>query len=56
MFDASGDHMVEMYSSMGVVMALYVASIVSLIYGDPWYQRWPTSPGKQIILCICQGC
>ena len=27
--DASGDHMVERYSSMGLVMALYVASIVS---------------------------
>ena len=26
--DASGDHMVEMYSSMDLVMALYVASIV----------------------------
>ena len=28
--DASGDHMVEAYSSMGHVMALYVAMIVSL--------------------------
>ena len=28
-FDASGDHMVETYSSMGLVMALYVARIVS---------------------------
>ena len=28
MSDASGDHMVETYSSMGFVMALYVASIV----------------------------
>ena len=27
--DASGDHMVETYSSMGLVMALYVAMIVS---------------------------
>ena len=27
--DASGDHMVETYSSMGLVMALYVARIVS---------------------------
>ena len=27
--DASGDHMVETYSSMGFVMALYVAMIVS---------------------------
>ena len=27
--DASGDHMVETYSSMGLVMALDVASIVS---------------------------
>ena len=26
--DASGDHMVETYSSMGFVMDLYVASIV----------------------------
>ena len=26
--DASGDHMVETYSSMGLVMALYVARIV----------------------------
>ena len=26
--DASGDHMVETYSSMGLVMALYVAMIV----------------------------
>ena len=30
--DASGDHMVEMYSSMGLVMALYVAMIVSLCF------------------------
>ena len=29
MFDASGDHIVETYSSMGIVMALYVAIIVS---------------------------
>ena len=28
--DASGDHMVETYSSMGHVMALYVAMIVLL--------------------------
>ena len=27
--DASGDHLVETYSSMGLVMALYVAMIVS---------------------------
>ena len=27
--DASGDHMVEAYSSMGLVMALYFARIVS---------------------------
>ena len=30
--DASGDHMVETYSSMGLVMALYVAMIVSLCF------------------------
>ena len=30
--DASGDHMVETYSSMGLVMALYVASIVSFCF------------------------
>ena len=30
--DASGDHMVEMYSSMGLVMALYVAMIVSFCF------------------------
>ena len=28
--DALGDHMVEVYSSTGLVMALYVASMVSL--------------------------
>ena len=28
--DVMGDHMVEAYSSMGLVMALYVQSIVSL--------------------------
>ena len=28
--DAMGDHMMEAYSSMGLVMALYVQSIVSL--------------------------
>ena len=28
--DAFGDHMVEAYSSTGLVMALYVASMVSL--------------------------
>ena len=30
--DASGAHIVEMYSSMGLVMALYVASIVSFCF------------------------
>ena len=30
--DAIGDHMVEPYSSMGLVMALYVESIVSLCF------------------------
>ena len=29
---ASGDHMVETYSSMGLVMALYVAMIVSFCF------------------------
>ena len=28
----SGDHIVEMYSSMGLVMALYVTSIVSFSF------------------------
>ena len=32
--DASGDHMVETYSSMGLVMALYVALIV--FFCSPW--------------------
>ena len=31
--DASDDHMVETYSSMGFVMALYVAMIVSFCFG-----------------------
>ena len=31
-FDAIGDHMVETYSSMGLVMALYVARIVSFCF------------------------
>ena len=30
--DASGDHMVETCSSMGLVMALYVARIVSFCF------------------------
>ena len=30
--DAIGDHMVETYSSMGLVMALYVARIVSFYF------------------------
>ena len=30
--DASGDHMVETYSSMGLIMALYVAIIVSFCF------------------------
>ena len=30
--DASGDHMVEAYSSMGLVMALYVVRIVSFCF------------------------
>ena len=30
--NASGDHMVETYSSMGLVMALYVALIVSFCF------------------------
>ena len=29
--DASGDHMVETYSSVGLVMSLYVARIVSFV-------------------------
>ena len=29
--DASGDHMVETYSSMGLVIAVYVAMIVSFV-------------------------
>ena len=30
--DASGDHMVETYSSMGLIMALYAAMIVSFCF------------------------
>ena len=30
--DASGDHIVETYSSMGLVMALYVAMIFSFCF------------------------
>ena len=30
--DAIGDHMVETYSSMGLVMAVYVARIVSFCF------------------------
>ena len=30
--DASGDHMVETYSSMGLGMAMYVAMIVSFCF------------------------
>ena len=30
--DASGDHMVETYSSMGLVMAFYIAMIVSFCF------------------------
>ena len=30
--EASGDHMVETYSNMGLVMALYVAMIVSFCF------------------------
>ena len=30
--DASGDHMVETYWSMGLVMALYIVSIVSFCF------------------------
>ena len=30
MSDTSGDHIVETYSSMGFVMALYVASALSI--------------------------
>ena len=30
--DASGDHMMETYSSMGLVMALYVAMVVSFCF------------------------
>ena len=32
MSDAIGDHMVETYSNMGLVMALYVARIVSFCF------------------------
>ena len=32
MSDASGDHMVKTYTSMGLVMALYVAMIVSFCF------------------------
>ena len=31
-FDSSGDHMVETYSSMGLDMALYVAIIISFCF------------------------
>ena len=33
--DTSGDHMVETYSSMGIVMALYVTRIVSFCSPPP---------------------
>ena len=33
--DANGDHMVETYSSMGLVMALYVAMLVSFCPPPP---------------------
>ena len=32
MSDASGDHMVERYSSMGLIMDLYVASIICFCF------------------------
>ena len=39
MSDASGDHVVEAYSSMGLVMTLYVASIVSLCFPHVVYLK-----------------
>ena len=49
--DALGDHMVEAYSSTGLVMALYVASMVSLCL--------PLGRGEdfQYVDCLaCFGC
>ena len=49
--DALGDHMVEAYSSTGLVMALYVASMVSLFS--------PLGRGEdfQYVDCLaCFGC
>ena len=50
--DALGDHMVEAYSSTGLVMALYVASMVSLCFA-------PLGRGEdfQYVDCLaCFGC
>ena len=49
--DALGDHMVEAYSSTGLVMALYVASMVSLFA--------PLGRGEDfeyVDCCACYGC
>ena len=42
--DALGDHMVEAYSSTGLVMALYVASMVSLCLPHPVEVRTLSMP------------
>ena len=41
--DANGDHMVEIYSCMGLVMALYVASIISYPHVDWISECWDVS-------------
>ena len=46
MSDANGAHMVEMYSSMGFAMALYVAKIVS--FGPPPHMV----DGSDLSICI----
>ena len=47
--DALGDHMVEAYSSTGLVMTLYVASMVSLCFS-------PFDRGDDIEYVDCFSC
>ena len=46
--EASGDHMVETYSSMGLVVALYVARIVSF-----WFPHVVDVSALSICIVLC---
>ena len=52
--DALADHMVEAYSSTGLIMALYVASMVSLCF--PHFVEVITLSMLIVLFFACFGC